>query len=26
LAGPAMADKLLSYTKNSFGSVAHVVE
>lgn len=26
LAGPAMADKLLSYTKNSFGSIAHVVE
>ena len=26
LAGPAMADKLLGYTKNSFESVAHVVE
>jgi flagellar biosynthesis protein FliQ len=26
LAGPAMADKLLGYTKDSFGSIAHVVE
>ncbi len=26
LAGPAIADKLLAYTKESIGAIAHVVE
>lgn len=26
IAGPAIADKLLGYTRNSFSSIAHVVE
>lgn len=26
IAGPAISDKLLAYTRNSFSSIAHVVE